>query len=168
MIFHTYLKRILFLILFIGSLAVSHAQGLYLLDGPNKEAFQGQYPTYRITVEIERGSRYSFSIFDESTGVDIYDGFSFVPSENSGINEQDMEMTSDEYVFDNWGYEATKYCIKVDMAGKKVELGKHELIYQETPATCVTPGYKYGTCQSCGEKEVIESSPILYHDFPTA
>ena len=54
------------------------------------------------------------------------------------------------------------------MTGKKVELGKHELIYKETPATCVTPGYKYGTCESCGGEEVIESSPILYHDFPTA
>ena len=55
MIFHTYLKRILFLILFIGSLAVSHAQGLYLQDDYGGEAFQGQYPTYRITVEIEMG-----------------------------------------------------------------------------------------------------------------
>lgn len=167
MIFHTYLKRILFLILFIGSLAASHAQGLYLEDGHNQEAFQGQYPIYRITVEIEMGSRYSFRIFDGSTGEYIFDGFSFVPSENSGIIEEFMEMRSGGYWFENI-YEATKYCIKVDMTGKKVELGKHELIYEETPATCVTPGYKYGTCESCGGEEVIESSPILYHDFPTA
>ena len=160
MIFHTYFKRILFLILFIGSLAASHAQGLYLQDRYNQEAFQGQYPIYRITVEIEMGSRYSFRIFDESTGEYIFDGFSFVPSENSGIIEENMEMTSGEYWLKNI-YEATKYCIKVDMTGKKVELGKHELIYKETPATCVTPGYKYGTCESCGGEGCGHA---LYHD----
>lgn len=167
MIFHTYLKRILFLILFIGSLAVSHAQGLYLEDKYNEGAFQGQYPTYRITVEIKMNSKYSFRIFDSSTGMYISDGFSFVPSENSGISERDLHLYHDEYTFYNYEYGATKYCIKVDMTGKKVVLGKHELISKEIPATCVTPGYKSRTCGSCGEGEVIES-PILYHNFPSA
>lgn len=167
MIFHTYLKRILFLILFIGSLAASHAQGLVLEDGYGTKDFQGQDPTYRITVEVEMNSEYSFRIFDSSTGSYIFNGFSFVPSENSGINERDLHMYRGEYRFYNYEYGATKYCIKVDMTGKKVVLGKHELISEEIPATCVTPGYKSRTCGSCGEGEVIES-PILYHNFPSA
>lgn len=166
MIFHTYLKRILFLILFIGSLAASHAQGLVLEDGYGTKDFQGQDPTYRITVEVEMNSEYSFRIFDSSTGSYIFNGFSFVPSENSGINERNLHMYRGEYSFYNYEYGATKYCIKVDMINKEVVLGKHKLTFsKEIPATCVTQGYKYETCESCGEEKVIES-PILYHEFP--
>lgn len=128
MIFHTYLKRILFLILFIGSLAASHAQGLVLEDGYGTKDFQGQDPTYRITVEVEMNSEYSFRIFDSSTGSYIFNGFSFVPSENSGINERNLHMYRGEYSFYNYEYGATKYCMNASWPIEVILAGRFILV----------------------------------------